>query len=79
MGNGFLAWSADLPTPSELVAIILFSLIGMGVFMYGKKLLQVRMLALGVALMVYPYFVSATWALWAIGLGLCAAVYYFRE
>jgi hypothetical protein len=37
------------------------------------------MLALGVALMVYPYFVSATWALWAIGLGLCAAVYYFRE
>jgi len=68
-----------MPSPAALSAVILFSLIGMGVFMYGKKLLQMRTLALGVALMVYPYFVDATWLLWMIGALLCLAVYYFRE
>lgn len=68
-----------MPTPAVLTAVILFSLIGMGVFMYGKKLLQVRIMGLGVALMAYPYFIDSALWLWLIGTLLCAAVYYFRE
>jgi len=68
-----------MPTPAVLIVTILFSLIGMGVFMYAKRLALVRLMVLGVALMVYPYFVDTVGLLWLIGALLCVAVYYFRE
>ncbi len=68
-----------MPTPAALAAIIVFSLIGMGVFMYAKKMLQIRLMMLGIALMVFPYFIDQTWLLWVIGGTLSTAVYIFRE
>jgi hypothetical protein len=47
--------------------------------MYGKKQARFSSMAIGVALIVYPYFVSALWLLWGIGIALCAALYYFRD
>jgi hypothetical protein len=45
----------------------LFSLIGMAVFAYGRKQHTATHTLTGVALMVYPYFVSSILALVAIG------------
>jgi hypothetical protein len=34
---------------------------------------------IGIGLMLYPYAVSQTWLLYAIGAGLCAALYFFSK
>ena len=68
-----------MPTPSVLFGALLFGTIGMGAVIYGKKTAQWRPMLIGVALMVYPYFVEQTWLLYAIGVGLCATLYLFRE
>jgi hypothetical protein len=68
-----------MPTPSALFALILFSVIGMAAFLYGKKAAALKPALIGVALMVYPYFVDATWLVYAIGGGLCLALFIFRD
>ncbi len=69
----------SLPSPGALLASLVFSVIGMGVFLYGKKQAQVKPMAIGVALMVFPYFVSRVWLQWTVGVGLCVALYVFRD
>ncbi len=62
-----------------LFASVLFGAIGFAAFMYGKKSYRWKPLGLGVALMAYPYFISRTWLLYAIGGALCAGLFLFRE
>ena len=57
---------------------LLFSSIGLGFFIYGRKQRAVVPAVCGIALMVYPYFVPNTWALIGIGIGLAALPYFFR-
>jgi hypothetical protein len=57
---------------------LLFGSIGMGFFMYGKKQKAVVPLVCGLALMVFPYFVSATVPLVVIGIVLMAIPYFVR-
>jgi hypothetical protein len=68
-----------MPTPSALFANLLFSLIGMALFMYGKRAVNMPLIGIGAALMGYTWFVDSTWLLYAIGLGLCGAAWWFRE
>jgi hypothetical protein len=68
-----------LPTPAYLFGIILFSLVGYAGYRYGKKTERPTVRWLGLALMLYPYVVSATWLLYLVGGGLCAAMYWFRD
>lgn len=68
-----------MPTPSALFANLLFSLIGMAVLMYGKRTANFADIGIGLTLMGYTWFVSETWLLYAIGIALCAAVYWFRD
>jgi hypothetical protein len=53
-------------------------LIGLVAFRYGRKTRQGRILWLGVALMLYPYAISSTALLYAIGIALCAAIWLSR-
>ena len=57
---------------------LLFSSIGLGFFIYGKKQRNVVPLVCGIALMVYPYFISNTLALVAIGVALVCVPYFVR-
>jgi len=68
-----------MPTPANLFGSLAFGVVGMGAFMYGKKIAGVRAMTLGVALMVYPWFVDPTWLLYAVGLALTAALFVFRD
>ena len=55
---------------------VLFSSIGLGFFIYGKKQENVLVLICGLLLMVYPYFVSNIYLLVIVGVVIAAAPYF---
>ncbi len=57
---------------------LLFSSIGFGFFLYGRKQRAVVPLLCGIALMIYPYFIPNVMALVAIGVVLAAIPYFLR-
>ncbi|PZN74724.1 MAG: hypothetical protein DM484_20495 [Candidatus Methylumidiphilus alinenensis] len=63
---------------SSLLWGLIFGSIGMGFFMYGKKQQAIVPLVCGLALMIYPYFISNTLLLVAIGSVLMVLPYFFR-
>lgn len=63
----------------DLVAGLLFGGVGFVAFMYGKKTMNVRAMALGGALMAYPYFTPSGSLQWVVGSALTAALYFSRE
>jgi hypothetical protein len=65
-------------TAGVLLWGLLFSCIGLGFLMYGKKQRLVVPLVCGLALMIYPYFVSNTVVLVVIGAVLTAIPYFLR-
>lgn len=66
-------------SPGALVAGILFGTFGIYSFGRGKKRQNVMLMLIGVALMVFPYFVRETaWTI-VVGALLCGAFYYKRN
>lgn len=63
---------------SLLLWSLLFSSIGLGFFVYGKKQKAVVPLLSGLGLMIYPYFVSNALLLVAIGAALVMLPYFVR-
>jgi hypothetical protein len=59
-------------TKTSIIAMVIFSIIGLGYFAYGKKSRQLLMLICGIALMVYSYFVNGIVYIVLIGVGLTA-------
>jgi hypothetical protein len=57
---------------------VLFGSIGMGFLVYGKRQSAPVPAACGIALMVFPYFVSNGWAMLLIGAALMAVPYFVR-
>ena len=57
---------------------LLFSSIGLGYFIYGKRQHAPVPLVCGIALMVFPYFVSSNWAMVLVGAALMAVPYFVR-
>ena len=57
---------------------ILFGSIGLGFFFYGRNQKAVVPLVCGVALMIFPYFVSNTLMLVGVGVALIAIPYFVR-
>ena len=65
-----------MPDPSTLFVIIVFSAVGLAAFRRGKRESNIICLLLGIALMVYPYFVEGLALNALIGAALSAAVLY---
>ena len=59
--------------PSYLLTSLVFSSIGLGYFIYGKKQKQKVVLYSGISLMVYPYFITSVSTVVLGGLVLMAA------
>jgi len=57
---------------------LLFSSIGLGFFLYGKKQRAVVPLVCGIVLMIYPYFISNLAVLVGVGVVLAAIPYFLR-
>ena len=64
---------------AKIFAWIIFGVIGFAVFLYGKKNKSFRPMIIGVALMIYPYFISGTFLLYLVGIALTTALYFWRE
>lgn len=64
---------------SRLLWGLLFSCVGAGFFLYGKQQRAAVPLLCGLALAIYPYFVSNVLAIIGIGVALSCIPYFFRE
>ena len=63
---------------SSILWGLLFGSIGLGFFVYGRRQRTVVPLVCGVALMIFPYFVSNTILLVILGVALVAIPYFVR-
>ena len=69
-GTGLLNDVTEGTSRGSLIAVVFFSVIGIGYLTYGKKSQQLLMVVCGIALMGYSYFVSGTLLIVLIGVGL---------
>lgn len=58
---------------------LLFGSLGAGYFVYGKKQGAIVPLLCGIALVVFPYFVTSTWLMVLVGVVLAAVPYFVRR
>jgi hypothetical protein len=63
---------------ATLIWGVLFGSIGLGFFVYGRRQKTVVPLFTGLALMIFPYFVSNSILLVALGVTLMAIPYFLR-
>ena len=62
-----------------LLLSLLFSVIGMGYLMYGKRMAEFVPVGVGLALMVVPYFISSNVLMVIVCVALMAAPFFRRE
>ena len=65
--------------PNILMLSLLFSAIGTGLLMYGKKAGRIPHIVAGVALMTCPYFISNAIALTAICIIIALSPFFMPE
>ena len=61
------------------MASFIFGVVGIYVFRYGRKIVNYKIIFIGIALMVYPMFTSHWIYDWSMGILLCSLAYYFKE
>ena len=61
---------------SNIIAGLIFSLIGLWLVRVGKREAHFTKMLIGVALMAYSYFTQTALQSWGIGAALCAAAYF---
>ena len=66
-------------SPANLIAGLIFGVIGMAAFGFGKKHGEITKMVVGVALMIFPYAVSNTWLLYGIGVVLTVLVFVWHD
>ena len=71
-------WRFQL-SASILMLSMLFGSVGLGYLIYGKKAGQLIPLGAGLALMIFPYFISSVMLLIVIGLVLMIVPFVLRE
>ena len=65
---GIIKGLTEGSTKGSIMAMVIFSIVGMGYLTYGKKSQQLLMVICGIALMGYSYFVDGTLYIILIGL-----------
>ncbi len=51
------------------------SMVGLAVFLYGKKMESINSLGIGLAMMVFPMFIQSILWMWLIGIACVATLY----
>ena len=65
-------------TTAYLLWVLLFSSIGFGFFIYGKKQKHYPALIAGIVLMIYPMFISNTYVIVLLGIILVLIPYFIE-
>ncbi len=66
----------DMSNPGLMVSAGLISMIGLGVFMYGKRMQDVKSLGIGLWMMIFPMFVPSVLVMWAIAVACGVGLYF---
>jgi hypothetical protein len=64
---------------ANLIAGVIFGSIGFVAFMYGKRMNLWKPMFLGLALMVYPYFINNDVVMIIVGIVGSASLWFVRE
>ncbi len=56
-----------------------YGVFGWFIFRHGRKKQNFALIGIGIALMVYPYFVTSPWPCFLVGAGLCFGAYKLWE
>lgn len=64
---------------ANLIGGLVFGSIGFVAFIYGKRMNLWKPMFIGLALMVYPYFISSDLILWAAGVAGSASLWFVRS
>lgn len=64
----------DLSNPWLLLSGVLIGMVGFVLFNHGRKNADLRTLGTGLALCVYPYFVSSLLVLWLVFAAMMGAL-----
>ena len=64
---------------ANLIGGLVFGSIGFVAFAYGKRMNLWKLMFLGLALMIYPYFVSSDVILWVAGVVGSASLWFVRD
>ncbi|MGB5446991.1 MAG: hypothetical protein WBM99_15965 [Psychromonas sp.] len=67
-----------MESSSMIVWSVLFAAIGSGYFIYGKKQKAIVPFCIGLALFVFPYFLSSVFMLLVVGCILVAIPYFIK-
>jgi hypothetical protein len=70
------ALGLELPSPAYIFGAVVFGLVGLVAFRYGRKHQKRSTLWIGIALMLYPYAVSNTVLMYVVGVALCGGLYW---
>ena len=63
----------------NILAGFIFGRIGWGAFRFGRQLERTKPIIIGLALMIYPYFVYNKYLLWGIGTSLLVLLWFNRH
>ena len=64
---------------TDILAGLVTGSVGLAYFLYGKKRQRNGLMWSGVALMVYPYFVTSLLAIVVVGAALAAVPFFYRD
>ena len=65
--------------PYNLLAGFMFGMVGLGAWRYGRALDLWKPIAIGLALMIYPYFTPHAWLTWTVGIALCVLLWFHHD
>jgi uncharacterized membrane protein YdcZ (DUF606 family) len=68
-----------MPSPAYIVGALIFSIIGMFGYYYGKKASLNTPKWIGIGLMLFPYVITDPLQLYLVGCGLCVCLYMYRK
>ena len=67
-----------MDSTSQIVWAVMFGAIGLGYFTYGRRQRAVVPLLAGIALFIFPYFISNVYILVVVGIVIVALPYFVR-
>lgn len=65
-------------TGSQIIWSMIFGSVGLGYFIYGKKQKAIVPLVTGIALFLFPYFISNIYILITTGVAISAVPYFVK-
>lgn len=66
-------------SPANLIGGFLFGSIGFVAFIYGKRLNLWKIMLVGLALMIFPYFIANTAIMYAVGVLATASLIFLHQ